>query len=86
MGVFDFLKGSTDKRLDEILERLKLTYSNNYKDDSLRIYKEFNDAFDIMKRNGKLNDKQIAHYTEVQADYEKKLAHFQNSNKAPSMY
>ena len=84
--MFDFLKSANDKRLDEIVDRLKLTYSNAYKDDTQRIFKEFTDAYDNLKRNNRLSDKQIQHYDEVVADYTQKIDKLVNGNNRNRYY
>lgn len=86
MAMFDFLKSSTDKRLDEIVERLKLNYSNNYKDDSLRAYSDFTTAFENLKNSNKLSAKQVEHYDEIVADYAKKLEKFSNADRQKAFW
>ena len=86
MAMFDFLKSSTDKRLDEIVERLKLNYSNNYKEDTQRIYQEFTNAFENLKLANKLSNKQIEHYDEIAADYAKKIEKFNNSDRQKAFW
>ena len=86
MAMFDFLKSANAKRLDEIVDRLKLTYSNAYKDDTQRIFKEFTDAYDNLKRNNRLSDKQIQYYDEVVADYTQKIDKLVNGNNRNRYY
>ena len=82
MALFDFLKSSTDKRLDEMVERVKLNYSNNYHDDAVRSYEALETAFDNLSRNNKLNDKQIDYYNGVMKDYKEKIAKMGNDRTA----
>ena len=82
MALFDFLKSSTDKRLDEMVERVKLNYSNNYHDDAVRSYEALETAFDNLSRNNKLNDKQIDYYNGVMNDYKEKIDKMGNDRTA----
>ena len=82
MALFDFLKSSTDKRLDEMVERVKLNYSNNYHDDAVRSYEALETAFDNLSRNNKLNDKQIDYYNGVMKDYKEKIDKMANDRTA----
>ncbi len=82
MALFDFLKSSTDKRLDEMVERVKLNYSNNYHDDAVRSYEALETAFDNLSRNNKLNDKQIDYYNGVMKDYKEKIDKMGNDRTA----
>ncbi len=82
MALFDFLKSSTDKRLDEMVERVKLNYSNNYHDDAVRSYEALESAFSNLNRNNKLNDKQIEYYNGVMADYKEKIDKMANDRTA----
>ncbi len=82
MALFDFLKSSTDKRLDEMVERVKLNYSNNYHDDAVRSYEALETAFDNLSRNNKLNDKQIDYYNDVMKDYKEKIDKMGNDRTA----
>ena len=82
MALFDFLRSSTDKRLDEMVERVKLNYSNNYHDDAVRSYEALETAFDNLSRNNKLNDKQIDYYNGVMKDYKEKIDKMANDRTA----
>lgn len=77
---------TTHKALEDILTRLKLNESNNYKDATQEDFKEYCEKFEELKAAGKLNKKQLAYYTEVTEYYGKKLVGFTHKDQKPYWY
>ena len=58
--MFDFLKSSKHSGIEDIILRLNMNMSNNYKDAAQSNFREFEAYFYELKASGKLNLKQEA--------------------------
>ena len=67
MGLF---KSKYEKELDEILYRLQMNLSNNYKDNAQDNLKEFEEALTIMRDSGKVKKSVISKYESVDAKFD----------------
>ena len=69
-------KKETHKLLEPMLQTLRLNAENNYRDATLENLDDLEKKFNELKDAGKLNDKQISHYTELIANYRTELKGF----------
>ena len=67
--MFDFLKSSKNSSLEDIISRLDMNMSNNYKDAAQSNLKEFEQLFEELKNSGKLNEKQKMRYEGLLNEY-----------------
>ncbi len=76
--MFKFLqkKMKTNKRLEEILTRLHMNASNNYKDAAQANLKEFESALKEMEDVGQLSEAQKNYYREKLSVFEKEMKNF----------
>lgn len=79
--MFEFLLHN--KSLDEIINKLKLNCSNNYKDNAQANFKEFLTEYDRLCSSNKLSAKQRAYYETIKAEYEEKLKGFSHKEQKP---
>ena len=63
--MFDFLKSSKNNSLEDVILRLNMNMSNNYKDAAQSNLKEFEELLAELKNSGKLNEKQKKRYDEL---------------------
>ena len=81
--MFDFLKSSKNSSLDDIILRLDMNMSNNYKDAAQSNLKEFEELFAELSSGGKLNEKQKKHYEEVLKEYKDKMKNYSHKDQKP---
>ena len=75
LNMFNFLKKSKpNKQLEDILQRLHMNASNNYKDAAQANLKEFENILKELTESGELSEAQKLYYGE-------KLSAFQNEMK-----
>lgn len=79
--MFEFL--SRNKELDEIIKKLQLNCSNNYKDNAQANFKEFTTRFEQLKSQGKLSGKKLGYYEKIKEEYEEKLKGFSHKEQKP---
>ena len=84
--MFEFLKGKTNKELENLLTTLKLDESNNYKDAAQDDFRRFCVKFEELSAKGKLNGKQKENYSEVMNFYQEKLKGFTHKDQKPYWY
>ena len=83
--MFDFMKGiKKDKQLDEIIRRIEMNVSNNYKDAAQLNLKEFEAVFEELVTAGKLNDKQKAHYSDKISSFKSRMKNFTHKDQKPT--
>ena len=80
MGLF---KSKYDKALDEIIARIDMNMSNNYKDASQSNFTEFEKSFTEMKESGLLKEKSVAKYGEILENYRRKLEGYTHKDQKP---
>lgn len=81
--MFDFLKSSKNAVLEDILVRLNMNMSNNYKDAAQSNLKEFETLFNELKESGKLNEKQKLRYEEILNEYRDKMKNYSHKDQKP---
>ena len=59
MGIF---KSKNEKRLDEIILRMEMNMSNNYKDNAQSNFKELEEQLENLKADGSLKKKVLEKY------------------------
>ena len=81
--MFDFLKSSKNSSLDDIILRLDMNMSNNYKDAAQSNLKEFEQLFEELKNSGKLNEKQKMRYEGLLNEYKEKMKNYSHKDQKP---
>ena len=83
--MFDFFKKiGKNKRLDEIIQRIEMNMSNNYKDAAQSGLKELEEALKESEAAGRLNEKQKAYYTERLAGFKDRMKNFTHKDQKPT--
>ena len=81
--MFDFLKSSKNNSLEDVLLRLNMNMSNNYKDAAQSNLKEFEELFAELLSSGKLNEKQKKRYEELLNEYKDKMKNYSHKDQKP---
>ena len=81
--MFDFLKSSKNNALEDVLARLDMNMSNNYKDAAQSNLKEFEQLFKELKDSGKLNEKQKLRYESLLNEYREKMKNYSHKDQKP---
>lgn len=81
--MFDFLKGSKNSSLEDVILRLDMNMSNNYKDAAQSNLKEFEQLFEELKNGGKLNEKQKTRYEGLLNEYKEKMKNYSHKDQKP---
>ena len=81
--MFDFLKSSKHSSLEDIILRLDMNMSNNYKDAAQSNLKEFEQLFEELKNSGKLNEKQKMRYEGLLNEYREKMKNYSHKDQKP---
>lgn len=80
MGLF---KNKYEKDLDEIIKKIDMNMSNNYKDAAQANLKEFEEAFERYKNNGGLGEKSVLKYQEILEGYREKMKGYTHKDQKP---
>ena len=81
--MFDFLKRSKNSALEDVLQRLNMNMSNNYKDAAQSNLKEFEELLTELSGSGKLNEKQKNHYEGLLKEYKEKMKEYSHKDQKP---
>lgn len=81
--MFDFLKSSKHNALEDVLQRLNMNMSNNYKDAAQSNLKEFEALFYELSSSGKLNEKQKNRYEGLLKEYQEKMKEYSHKDQKP---
>ena len=81
--MFDFFKSSKNSALEDVLVRLNMNMSNNYKDAAQSNLKEFESLFLELSSSGKLNEKQQTRYECLLNDYKEKMKEYSHKDQKP---
>lgn len=84
--MFSFLKKPTHGELEQILTRLHLNASNNYRDATKEDLEELKARYEELMSAGKLNEKQIEHYRVKIEEYTEKLRNFSHKTQNVGKY
>ena len=80
--MFGFLHSiGRNKQLEEIITRLEMNASNNYKDAAQLNLKEFEQTLGQLVESGKLSDKQRQMYEEKLASFQKNMEKFTHKDQ-----
>ena len=80
MGIF---KSKTEKELDDIIRRLEMNMSNNYKDNAQSNLKELEEKMALLRENGAVKHKVLSKYEAILADYREKMQGFSHKDQKP---
>ena len=84
--MFSFFRRETHPDLEKILLRLRLNAENNYRDATKEDLEELKARYEELKAAGKLNQKQLDHYSEVITTYGVKLQNFSHKTQKVNSY
>jgi chromosome segregation ATPase len=84
--MFSFFKKETHSELEQILTRLHLNASNNYRDATKEDLEELKERYAELLDAGKLNEKQIEHYRIKITEYTGKLQNFSHKTQNVGKY
>ena len=76
-------KNALNNSLEDVLVRLNMNMSNNYKDAAQSNLKEFEELFKELKDSGKLNEKQKKRYEELLNEYKEKMKDYSHKDQKP---
>lgn len=77
------IQSKEEKQLDEIIDRLQMNLSNNYKDSAQANLAELRQTYDEMCSQGKLKEKPKAEYGQKLAVYAEKLKGYSHKDQKP---
>ncbi len=80
MGLF---KSNAERMLDEIIQRLHMNMSNNYKDNAQDNFKQLQETFESLRDSGKLKGKALTKYEGILEDYREKLKGYSHKDQKP---
>lgn len=74
---------SKNNRLEAIVQRIRMNMENNYKDAAQLNLKEFEELFNELQENGKLNSKQKVYYEKELASFKERMQNFTHKDQKP---
>ena len=80
MGLF---KSRYEKDMHEVIKRLEMNMSNNYKDAAQSNLREFEEMYDKYSSNGVLKDKVKADYGQKLSSYKEKMQGYTHKDQKP---
>ena len=80
MSIF---KSKYEKNLDEIINRLEMNMSNNYKDNAQDNLRELEARLNSFKESGKMKPAIIGKYENIIADYKENMKGFTHKDQKP---
>lgn len=82
--MFEFLKNKKkNKELEEILNRLRMNASNNYKDAAQQNLAEFESRLKSMEASGRIAGQQREQYEEILRGYKEQMKNFTHKDQKP---
>ena len=83
--MFEFFKKmGKNKQLDEIIQRIEMNMSNNYKDAAQLGLREFAQMLEELESVGKINDKQKIYYENQLTNFKEKMKNFTHKDQKPT--
>ena len=80
--MFNFLeKKKISRQLDEIIQRIEMNVSNNYKDAAQLNLKELERKLTELEAAGKLDKRQMAHYSAVLDSFKGRMKNFTHKDQ-----
>lgn len=71
------------KQLDEVIERIEMNLSNNYKDAAQQDLKEFGELLEEMKKEGNISGGQFSYYENKLSTFQEKMKNFTHKDQKP---
>ena len=78
-----FFRSKEEKELDNIISRLEMNMSNNYKDNAQANLKELEETLKAFSESGKVKESIISKYDGTLADYQTRLKGYTHNNQKP---
>lgn len=83
--MFNFLeKKKINRQFDEIIQRIEMNVSNNYKDAAQLNLKDLEAMFAEYEATGKLDEKQIARYSAIIDSFKGRMKNFTHKDQKPT--
>ena len=87
--MFSFLKKKEknqgkNEQLDDLIRRIQVNASNNYKDAAQQNFREFEMTLAELTEGGKLNERQIAFYNEKLSAFQLQMKNFTHKDQKPT--
>lgn len=76
-------KSKEEKELNNIINRLEMNMSNNYKDNAQGNLKELGAAIDGFRTSGKMKPAVLAEYENILNDYKEKMKGYSHKDQKP---
>ncbi|MDD6733294.1 MAG: hypothetical protein PUE21_01965 [Lachnospiraceae bacterium] len=81
--ITDWFKTKEEKKMDEIINRMIVNMSNNYKDNAQDNFRELEQCFGEMKQQGILKEKTVTKYEGIISEYKEKLKGYSHKDQKP---
>lgn len=83
--MFGFLKNvKKNKQLDDIIQRIEMNMSNNYKDAAQANLKELETTLQELTDAHRLSDKQKNYYEEILRSFKERMKNFTHKDQKPT--
>lgn len=83
--MFGFLKNvKKNKQLDDIIQRIEMNMSNNYKDAAQANLKELETTLQELTEAHRLSDKQKNYYEEILRSFKERMKNFTHKDQKPT--
>ena len=76
-------KSKAEKELDDIIQRLEMNMSNNYKDNAQENLKEFEINLNELRYSEKINEKVFSKYESILDSYKEKMKGYSHKDQKP---
>ena len=76
-------KSRAEKELDDIIQRLEMNMSNNYKDNAQDNFKELEIKLNELRYSEKINDKIFSKYESILDSYKDKMKGYSHKDQKP---
>ena len=76
-------KSRAEKELDDIIQRLEMNMSNNYKDNAQENLKEFEIKLNELRYSEKIKDKAFSKYESILDSYKEKMKGYSHKDQKP---
>lgn len=80
MGLF---KSKAKKELDNIIQRLEMNMSNNYKDNAQDNLKEFEASVNVLRASGSIKPNVLSKYESILDSYKEKMKGYSHREQKP---
>ena len=76
-------KSKAEKELDDIIQRLEMNMSNNYKDNAQDNLKEFEIKLNELRYSEKIKGKVFSKYEAILSEYKEKMKGYSHKDQKP---